>query len=65
MSPNHIDPPFTSQLVLHRFAVATVMFVTTTLIAIQMVSVKHLSIFIAIGFFVIFGFFDGESMVVL
>ena len=43
------------------FAVATVMFSTTTIIAIQMVYVKHLPMIIAIAFFLIFGFFDGEA----
>lgn len=36
------------------------MFSTTTLIAIQIVYVKHLPVIIAIGFFLTFGFFDGE-----
>ena len=43
------------------FAVATVMFSTTTLIAIQMFYVKHWPVIVAIGFFLLFGFFDGES----
>ena len=37
------------------------MFSTTTLIAIQIVSVKHLPIVLAVAFFVLFGFFDGKS----
>ena len=36
------------------------MFSTTTLIAVQMIYVKHLSIIIAAAFFLTFGFFDGE-----
>lgn len=36
------------------------MFSTTTIIAIQMVYVKHLPIILAIAFFLPFGFFDGE-----
>ncbi|KAL4246797.1 Potassium transporter [Abortiporus biennis] len=43
----------------YGFAVSTVMFTTTVLLAIQMVYVKHLPIVIAIAFFLIFGFFDG------
>src|ERR1700753_3687329 len=43
------------------FAVATVMFSTSTLIAIQMVYVKHLPVIVAVAFFLIFGFFDGEA----
>ena len=36
------------------------MFSTSTIIAIQMVYVKHLPIIIAVAFFLTFGFFDGE-----
>jgi KUP system potassium uptake protein len=46
---------------LTRFAVATVMFSTTLLISVQMRYVKHLAFIVPIGFFLIFGFFDGES----
>jgi KUP system potassium uptake protein len=42
-----------------RFAVATVMFSTTILLAVQMFYVKRWPLAIAIGFLVIFGFFDG------
>ena len=42
------------------FAVATVMFSTTTLLAVQMVYVKQLPVVIAVGFFLIFGFLDGK-----
>ena len=42
------------------FSVATVMFSTTTLIAIQMIYVKHMSPLIAIVFFLFFGFLDGQ-----
>lgn len=42
-----------------RFAVATVMFSTTTLIAVQMVYVKHWPIIIAVAFFLFYGFIDG------
>ncbi|KAL4246799.1 Potassium transporter [Abortiporus biennis] len=43
----------------YGFAVSTVMFDTTVLLAVQMVYVKHLPVIIAIAFFLIFGFFDG------
>jgi KUP system potassium uptake protein len=43
----------------YGFSVATVMFSTTVLLAVQMVWVKHWSVFIALGYFVIFGFLDG------
>ncbi|KIM43016.1 hypothetical protein M413DRAFT_435192 [Hebeloma cylindrosporum] len=42
----------------YGFAVATVMFTTTCLIAIQIRYIKKLSVFISIGFFLIFGFLD-------
>jgi len=43
----------------YGFAVATVMFTTTVLIALQMRYVKHLPIIVSIAFFLVFGFFDG------
>lgn len=46
----------------YGFAVATVMFTTTCLIAIQIRYIKKLSVFISIGFFIIFGFFDGKTV---
>jgi KUP system potassium uptake protein len=45
----------------YGFAVATVMFTTTVLIALQIRYVKHLHIIVAILFFCCFGFFDGEK----
>ncbi|KAG8998098.1 hypothetical protein FRB90_012379 [Tulasnella sp. 427] len=43
----------------YGFAVSTVMFVTTSLVAIQAYYTKHLPLVVAVGFFLIFGFFDG------
>lgn len=43
----------------YGFAVATVMFSTTTIISMQMIYVKHWPIVIAVAFFLTFGFFDG------
>ncbi|EKM57720.1 uncharacterized protein PHACADRAFT_251527 [Phanerochaete carnosa HHB-10118-sp] len=43
----------------YGFSVATVMFSTTILIAIQMRFVKHLPIIVALAFFLVFGFLDG------
>ncbi|KZP18771.1 potassium transporter, partial [Athelia psychrophila] len=43
----------------YGFAVATVMFSTTILIAIQMRYVKHLPWVVGLAYFVVFGFFDG------
>ncbi|KAG8886271.1 hypothetical protein FRB98_001368 [Tulasnella sp. 332] len=43
----------------YGFAVSTVMFVTTSLVAIQMRFTRHLPWLLAIGFFFTFGFFDG------
>jgi len=42
-----------------RFAVATVMFSTTTLIAVQMFYVKHWPVLVALAFFLFYGFIDG------
>lgn len=42
-----------------RFSVATVMFTTTVMIAVQMKFVKHLHVAVAIAFFAVFGFLDG------
>ncbi|KAJ6452540.1 potassium transporter [Mycena vitilis] len=43
----------------YGFAVATVMFSTTILLAVQMRWVKHWPAFVAVGYFVLWGFFDG------
>lgn len=43
----------------YRFAVATVMFSTSILIAVQIFYVKRLPLIIALGYFLTFGFFDG------
>ncbi|KAG8800880.1 hypothetical protein FRC19_008514 [Serendipita sp. 401] len=43
----------------YGFAVATVMFVTTTLITIQILYVKHLSWILAVAWFLFFGLLDG------
>ncbi|KAJ7600944.1 potassium transporter [Mycena floridula] len=43
----------------YGFAVATVMFSTTVLIAVQMYYVKRWSIFVVSAFFIVFGFVDG------
>ena len=45
----------------YGFAVATVMFTTTVLIALQMRYVKHLPIICSIMFLGFFGFLDGEG----
>ncbi len=47
----------------YGFAVATVMFTTTVLIALQMRYVKHLPIILPIMFLGFFGFLDGERRV--
>src|SRR6266540_845900 len=44
----------------YGFAVATVMFTTSVMLAIQMRYVKKLPIIFGIVYFIIFGFFDGE-----
>ncbi|KAI0061789.1 potassium transporter [Artomyces pyxidatus] len=43
----------------YGFAVATVMFSTTVLIAFQMRYIKHLPVIVALAFFLFFGFLDG------
>jgi KUP system potassium uptake protein len=43
----------------YGFAVATVMFSTSILLAVQMRYVKHMAIVFALAYFFIFGFFDG------
>ena len=43
----------------HSFCVATVMFSTSILIAVQIRYVKHLPIIIGLSYFIVFGFFDG------
>ncbi|KAJ7134907.1 potassium transporter [Mycena epipterygia] len=43
----------------YGFAVATVMFSTTVLLAVQMRWVKQWPAFVALGYFVLWGFFDG------
>ena len=45
----------------YGFAVATVMFTTTVLIALQIRYVKLLPMFVSILFLGFFGFFDGEQ----
>ena len=44
----------------YGFAVATVMFSTSVLLAIQMRYVAHWPVVVAVGYFLIFGFFDGK-----
>lgn len=39
------------------------MFSTTTLIALQIVSVKRLPVILALAFFIFFGFFDGVNLI--
>jgi len=46
----------------YGFAVATVMFTTSVMIAIQMRYVKKLPVIVGIVYFIIFGFFDGEFL---
>ena len=48
---------------MRRFSVATVMFSKTTLIALQIVSVKRLPVILALAFFIFFGFFDGVNLI--
>jgi len=43
----------------YGFAVATVMIVTTSFLALQVYCVKHLPLLFAFAFFLVFGFFDG------
>ena len=43
----------------YGFAVSTVMFTTTVMIAVQMKYVKQWPIMVSIMFFIVFGFFDG------
>ncbi|KAG8843145.1 hypothetical protein FRB96_004344 [Tulasnella sp. 330] len=43
----------------YGFSVSAVMFVTTSVVTIQMRYTKHLPVIIPFGFFCIFGFFDG------
>src|SRR4051812_48026916 len=47
----------------YGFAVATVMFSTSLLLAIQMKYVKNWPLVISVGYFLIFGFFDSERWV--
>ena len=49
----------------YGFAVATVMFSTSWLIAVQIHYVKHLPIIVALAYFIPFGFFDGRSLIVM
>ncbi|KAG5650229.1 hypothetical protein H0H81_000252 [Sphagnurus paluster] len=46
----------------YGFSVATVMLTTSMLIAVHIYYVKNLSVILAIGYTLIFGFFDGESL---
>lgn len=56
---------FTVRFVLsNRFAVATVMFSTTVLISMQMRFVKGWSCVVALGYLLVFGFFDGISYLI-
>ncbi len=43
----------------YGFAVATVMFTTSVMIAIQMKYVKHWPVIVAVVYLLFFGFFDG------
>jgi len=45
----------------YGFAVSTVMFTTSVMIAVQIKYVKHWPIIVSIIYFIIFGFFDGQS----
>jgi KUP system potassium uptake protein len=45
----------------YGFAVSTVMFTTSVMIAVQIKYVKHWPVIVSILYFVIFGFFDGKS----
>jgi KUP system potassium uptake protein len=47
---------------LGRFAVATVMIVTTSLLAIQIPYVKRLPAVLGFAFFIFFGFIDGKTI---
>ena len=47
----------------YGFAVATVMFSTSVLIAIQIPAIKRLPIVVGIAYFLTFGFFDGMFFV--
>lgn len=47
----------------YGFAVATVMFSTSWLIAVQIYYVKRLPIIIALMYFIPFGFFDGKLLI--
>ena len=51
---------YTVLISIYSFAVATVMFVTTILISIQIRYVKHQPLLLALAFFLAFGFFDGK-----
>lgn len=47
----------------YGFAVATVMFSTSVLIAIQIPAIKHLPIVLGVAYFLTFGFFDGMFLI--
>ena len=47
-----------------RFAVATVMFVTTCLIALQIRYVKGWPLLLGVAFFLFFGFLEGTLLVI-
>ena len=49
----------------YGFAVATVMFSTSVLIAIQIRAIKHLPIILGVVYFLTFGFFDGMLFIYL
>ncbi len=46
----------------YGFAVATVMFVTTVLISLQIRYIKHLPIILGVAFLTFFGFLDGARL---
>jgi KUP system potassium uptake protein len=47
----------------YGFAVATVMFSTSVLIAIQIPAIKHLPIIVGVTYFLTFGFVDGMFLI--
>jgi KUP system potassium uptake protein len=49
----------------YGFAVATVMFSTSCLLAVQMRYVKGWPVLVGVGYFLIFGFFDGRTVLLI
>ena len=47
----------------YGFAVATVMFSTSVLIAIQIPALKNMPVILGIAYFLTFGFFDGMFLI--